>query len=470
MGLNYQWAKSSVDQIVVRGHEGSDSIDLQLGGENDQVSLVTDTVHASNSNLVFVATGFDHSSVAGGGGVDQLYFVDSAGDDQISAGQNENGLAFVSLERSTGESRQASGFEQNYIRSISGTDSLTATGSQESDLFGAYQDKAYFSVSDQATFVFDAFNDVAVDGNGGDDLANLSGTNSRDEFSVGPNTGVRNNDQGIVRVENFDRINAIASGLDQQHQTGAYDSLELVDSIGNDHLYQSNHDVVLSGEGFHLYGQGFTNVQVESVGGIDQATILDTAGNDRFKFTTVRVELQAEDLLVYATGFENVSFTATAGGNDRVTIIGSNGDDVLQAGVDDIYFAAATGDQLSISGVARTFADLGAGADRAELTGGTGDDRFEVGDENADFNTVMQFLRVHDFESVSFDGNGGSDSVEVSGPIDLLAALGDQATVVMENHRVQLSNFSDLDVDSIDDAIVDLDFDMLDFRTNLGGN
>ena len=469
-GIEYQWARSTVDQVVVRGHEGSDTIDLQLGGEDDQVSLLTDTVHARNFNLTFIATGFDHSSVAGGGGFDQLYFVDSVGDDQISAGQNENGSAFVSLDRSTGESRQATDFEQNYIRSISGTDSLVATGSHESDLFGAYQDKSFFNVSDQATFVFDAFQDVAVDGNGGDDVANLTATDRSDEFSVGPNTGIRNNDQGSVRVDDFDRINAIASDLNSQHLTGAYDSLELVDSVGNDSLYQSNLDVVLSGEGFHIYGQGFTNVQVESVGGFDQATILDTEGNDRFKFTTVGVELEAEDLLVYATGFENVSFTSTAGGNDRATIIGSNGDDVLRAGVDDIYFTTEFGSQLNIVGVARTYADLGGGEDRAELTGGTSDDQFEVGDEYADFNSVMQFLRVHDFQSVSFDGNGGDDSAEISGTIDLLAALGDQATVVMENHRVQLANFSALDVDSIDDAIVDLDFDTLDFRTNLDGN
>ena len=468
-GLEFQYSNSSVDQIVVRGHNGSDSIDLTLGDENDQVSLLTDTVHARNSNLVLVATGFDQSSVVSGGGFDQLYFVDSTGNDQISAGQNANGLAFVSLNRSTGESRQAVGFDQNYIRSLNGTDALAATGSQESDLFGAYQDRSYLNLSDQATFVFDSFNSVTVDGNGGDDLANLVGTDGKDEFLLGPNTGVRNNDQGSVSVNDFSRINAVATDLDQQKQTGNYDSLNLVDSIGNDSLYQNNQDVVLSGEGYHLYGQGFTNVQVESVGGIDQARIFDTAGNDTFKSTIAQVSLRAQDLLVSASGFEDVSFTSTAG-NDRATIIGSAGDDLLKAGVDDISFTTEAGNQLNLSGVARTFADLGPGDDRAELTGGAGDDQFEVGDENADFNSLMQFLRVRDFQNVSFDGNGGNDNVKISGTVDLLAALGDQATVVLENHRVQLADFSALDVDSIDDAIVDLDYDLLDFNTNLNGN
>ena len=75
--------------------------------------------------------------------------------------------------------------------------------------------------------------------------------------------------------------------------------------------------------------------------------------------------------------------------------------------------------------------------------------------------------RLHDFQEVSFDGNGGDDDVQVSGPIDLLAAIGDQATVVLENHRVQLTDFSALDVDSVDDAIIDLDFGSIDFTTNL---
>ena len=469
-GIEFQWSNQSIDQIFIRGHQGSDSIDLNLGNANDQVSLLTDTVHVSNSNFTLTATAFEHSSVVAGGGFNQLYFVDSTGNDQILAGQNDSGSAFVSLSDASAESRQAIGFNQNYIRSINGTDSLTATGSQGSDLFGAYQGKGYLTLSDQTSFVFDALNSVTVDGNGGDDLANLAGTDSQDRFSLGPNTGVRSNDLSFVRVDNFDRINAIASTLGQQQGTGNYDTLQLSDSTGNDHLYQSNQDVVLSGEGFHLYGQGFTDVKVESVGGVDRATILDTEGSDRFSFSTARVQLQAEDLLVYASGFENVSFVATLGGNDRATIIGSSGDDVLRAGVDDISLTTATGDRLSVSGVARTYADLGTGIDQADFTGGTSNDQFAVTEENADFTTLMQFLRVHDSQNVSFDGNGGDDTVEISGTIDLLAALGDQATVVMENHRVQLSNFSALDVESIDDAIVDLDFDMLDFKTNLGGN
>lgn len=465
-GIEFQWANDSVDQIFVRGHNGSDSIDLSLGDTNDQVTLLTDTVHAKNSNFVLTATGFDHSFVSGGGGFDQLYFIDSAGNDEISAGQNRDGLAFVGLSRS-GESRHAVGFEQNYIASFDGDDALSATGSQQADLLGAYQDIAYFNLSDQASFVFDSFDQVSVDGNGGDDVANLVGTSGRDEFSLGPNTGVRSNDQGTVSVEGFDRINAIASSLDQQKSSGQYDFLALVDSVGSDHLFQSNRDVVLSGDGFHVYGQGFVNVQVDSVGGQDRATILDTEGNDTFKFTTAGVQLQATDLLVNASGFENVSFSATAGGNDRATITGSSGADFLQAGVDDVSLTTQAGDQLQISGVERTFADLGGGEDQAELTGGTGDDQFAVDEDDADFNSVMQFLRLHDFQNVSFNGNGGEDDVEVSGPIDLLAAIGDQATVVLENHRVQLTNFSVLDVDSVDDAIVDIDFGLLDFTTNL---
>ena len=114
----------------------------------------------------------------------------------------------------------------------------------------------------------------------GDCVDSIESIDSNTTLVVISNTGVRNNDQGSVRVDGFDGINAIASGLDQQHASGQYDLLELVDSAGNDHLYQSNRDVVLSGGGFHLYGQGFVNVRANSIGGQDQATILDTEGND----------------------------------------------------------------------------------------------------------------------------------------------------------------------------------------------
>ena len=74
---------------------------------------------------------------------------------------------------------------------------------------------------------------------------------------------------------------------------------------------------------------------------------------------------------------------------------------------------------------------------------------------------------MRDFQDVSFDGNGGDDIVDVSAPIDLLAAVGDQATIVLERHRAELTDFSALDIDSVDGAIIDLDFDSLDFTTNL---
>lgn len=466
-GVDFQWENDSVDNILIRGEQGSDAIDLNLGSENDQVNLVSDEVRVRNSNFLLYATGFDRSSVFGGGGSDQLYFVDTVGDDQIFAGQNEDGLAFVSLESSTGESRQATGFERHFVASLNGTDSLTAIGSQEADLFGARQGRSFFSLSDQTRFLFDSFNSITVDGNGGNDVADLTGTDSRDKFSLGPNTGVRINDQGSVRVNDFDQVNAIASSLEQQQRSGNFDSLELTDSAGNDSFYHNNRDVVLVGEGFHLSGQGFVNVRAESVGGVDHATILDTAGNDTFSYTTEGVQLRARDLLVYAGGFESVSFTATAGGNDRATIIGSAGDEVLQAGVDDISFRAESGERLEINGVDRTFADLRGGDDQVELLGGAGSDRLDLDDNNADFTSASQFLRVRDFQDVSFDGNGGDDIVDVSAPIDLLAAIGDQATIVLERHRAELTDFSALDIDSVDGAIIDLDFDSLDFNTNL---
>jgi len=38
-GIEFQWANDSVETIFVRGHEGSDAIDLNLGSTNDQVTL-----------------------------------------------------------------------------------------------------------------------------------------------------------------------------------------------------------------------------------------------------------------------------------------------------------------------------------------------------------------------------------------------------------------------------------------------
>jgi len=133
-----------------------------------------------------------------------------------------------------------------------------------------------------------------------------------------------------------------------------WDRILVFESTGNDSFNYNNRNVILIGEGFHLFGQGFVNVRAESVGGVDDATILDTAGNDTFSYTTEGVQLRAQDLLVNASGFESVRFTATAGGNDRATITGSVGDDVLQASVGDVSFLAESGERLELSGVDRS--------------------------------------------------------------------------------------------------------------------
>lgn len=450
-GWQYHWAADQVQNVFVRSHQGNDSIDVTLGDANDHVSLLDEAVHVSNAGFSFIATGFDHAAVDGGLGFDHLYFVDSVGDDNIMAGVRDDGQKHVGL-TDTGHSRDAVGFEQNYIRSISGSDALTATGSDQADRFGAGETKSYFTLSDQTSFVFDNFVDTQVVGNGGRDVANLHGTQGDDTFSLAPEASQISNDSKSVRVRGFFQVNALAGNSGQ-------DVLNLTDSAGNDSFYQNNQDTVLIGDGFHFYGHGFKNIRAESIGGVDSALLNDTAATDQFRFSPGWTRLTSSNLSVRAIGFEHVNFDSSAGGSDRATVNGSSGHDVLSATVDTVNLQTADGSTLNLGGVSRTFVSLDDGEDRVDLVGSSLRETLDVDASYVEFESNDQYLKVHKFETVNFDGNGGGDSVGFEGTLDLLAAIGDQAQVVMDKHRVNLDDFSSLDVSSVDEAIANLNID-----------
>lgn len=450
-GWQYHWSADAVQNVFVRSHQGNDSIDVTLGTSNDQVSLLDEAVHIRNLEFSLIATGFDNAHVDGGSGLDNLYFVDSIGQDEISAGVRNDGQTHVSLTRS-GQSRNATGFEQNYIRSTSGADLISATGSSAADRLGAGETKSFLTLNDQTSFVFDNFTDTQIFGNGGQDVANLHGTQGDDTFSLTPEVSQISNASKTVQVRDFFQVNALAGNSGQ-------DVLNLTDSYGNDSFFQDNQDTVLIGQGFHFYGHGFKNIRANSVGGVDSAVIKDTAATDQFKFSPGWTQLTSSNLSVRATGFEHVSFDANNGGSDRATINGSAGDDQLSATVDTISLQTSDGQTLHLGGVGRTFASLGDGVDQVSLTGSSASEKLDVDDNYAEFESNEQYLKVHNFEEVNFDGNGGGDSAKFDGTLDLLAAIGDQAQVVMAKHRVQLDDFSTLDVSSVDQAISNLDID-----------
>jgi subtilisin family serine protease len=451
-GWQYHWASDSVQSVFVRSHLGNDSIDFSLGSNDDHVSMLTEAVHISNDSFQLTATGFDSANVDSGQGFDRLYFVDSAGRDEISAGRSDDGQNEVSLGTNDDEQRRAIGFEQNYVRSISGNDLINANGTSGADRFGSTGSKGYFLLGDQTSFVFDAFAETQVNGNGGGDVANLHGGPGDDTFSLTPNMSRVSNATSIVQVNGFFQVNALAG-------TGGNDVLNLTDSIGNDSLYQNNQDTVLIGQGFHFYAHGFKSIRVESVGGFDNAAIHDTIANDRFRFSPGWAQLSSTNLSVRATGFEQVSFSSSAGGRDRATVDGSSGDDALTATNAQVSLRTADGQSLSLDGIARTFVDLRDGNDTVDLIGSLTRDELAVDDAYAEFQSTAQFLKMLNFQDIQFDGNGGGDSVNLDGTIDLLAAIGDQAQVVMDKHRIQLNDFSVLDVESVDQAIANLDID-----------
>ena len=449
-GTNYVWNQDAIATIAIHAHQGNDSVDVALGQQDDHVTLKTNIAHVRNTDFTLTTTGFEHSAVAGGEGNNRLHFLDSTGNDQVAAGHNDAGQTFVSLATADGdESRIATDFNFSHVFSVQ------LTGSAGSDRVGANNGQTFLSLADSSQFLLDDFHQVAVDGNGGNDTANLFGSDGDDQFELGPGSASVTSENQLLTVTNFDQINATANSL--------ADRLTITDSAGDDSLSWNTTAAFLSGqtlEGdqYSVYAKGFGNARINSIGGQDQANISDTSNSDRFRFEDGQAQLTSQNIDVRVEGFEQVSFVAENGGYDRATVTGSDAAELLQATAGG--FSLGGGEHsLRVVGVDRSTVDLGGGENNIQIEGSENIEQLDVRESVAEFESTLQFLRMQNFQQLDFDGNGGGDSVEVDGVLDLLAAVGEEAELVLEKHRVRLSDFSVLDVNSVDQALANFDVD-----------
>ena len=216
---------------------------------------------------------------------------------------------------------------------------------------------------------------VSFDGNGGNDLVQLTGTAGSDAVILRPGTARITHDGKDVDLT-FTDIDTV-----EARTGGGSDTVELHGSAGNDRFKAYPDSAYMTGAGYRNEAIGFDGVRAYAGSGPDdRAYLYDSPGNDRFEAYRDRARMTGVGYDSYAQDFDRVYGYATASAaDDRAYLYDSPGDDRFEAKPTFARMMGA-GSYNRANGFDRVYAYATSGGanDRAYFYGSPGDDRFEA--------------------------------------------------------------------------------------------
>ena len=170
-------------------------------------------------------------------------------------------------------------------------------------------------------------------------------------------------------------------------------------------------------------------------------------------------------------GFKQVNLIARNGGYDQAILNGTDREDVVLADVDSSRMKMSNGQTTRVVGVEDTQIDMGGGIDLAFIAGSEGNETLDASYSQVELETTLQLLRITNVEHTHFEGNGGTDTVNIDevGELDLIKSLGDEAVAYLQDHTVTAKEFANLEASTVDNAIANYDLEKVDFEYILSG-
>jgi len=367
-GNEYNFDRSEVDSVEVRGDVNQDSVQVRLSERFERTVLRTNRVDAFDGQTSFRAIGFDDIDVYGSGGL--LAVAGTPGNDSFAGD-------YQKLSNYSGGSRSPGyGFDTAIADGKGGHDRVQFfTANTDDTLFARDNRAAVWNGVSRLVSI--GASELEINTRGGYDLANLSGTDSADQFFVdGVSAGFKNASIS-VSIADASRVNSFAG-------QGA-DTIDLVGSEAADRLSFANGILDLRTQSEHFVANGFGQIKVNGGGGADVAVISGTSGNDSIVGAEGIIDFGLGNRHLESVGFEKVSFVGRNEGHDRLQLVGSTGSDSFHVDADSATLGFASGGFVRAVGIGIFDVDLGAGNDLTSIAGSTGDDRLIVGEELVDY-------------------------------------------------------------------------------------
>jgi len=454
-GQSARFNQSDVNLVMFNGRDGVDSIEVNLSGTDDQVSVLQNRIEIRNQQFTLRAFGIQEADIHNGDGSDSLYIEGSKFDDIVKA--DGDSVLFSNQQFAA----NGGAFRSAYVLGEIGNDLIELEGSNGEDRFAHGENRTFFR-SQQLELIAKGFENVTADGNGGNDVANLIGTSAQDRIDIDQDSAEVSGGRSDASIDRFERTNVI--------NTDAEDLISLRGSDGDETLHSRDNSVILVSEKFSNYVSNLSNLTVNASQGNDVAYLLGSAGDDHLQHTADATSLENADGKIEIEGYDLVVARST-GGNDTAELTGSDQREAYFANIDTVQSTARNGDRVRAIGFAETNIDGGGGNDTIAFRGSAQDELLRLNFDNVEFETTLQMLRMANVQNSKFVGGGGEDRVEINEVqnLDLLSSIGDTAKAVLRNHTAAFSDVDNVEANAVDSAIAAYDLESVDFEYNLNG-
>ncbi len=431
-GTTYQINNNLVNRILVIGGAGTDAITASFGHDVDKAILQVGRVDVYGPQIAFTARGFETIDLDGGTSADQLIVWDSVGNDSFTADFNS-----ITID-GHGHANSATSFSRVRLRASDGFDIVQLAGSAGDDRFIANDGRNVLR-NEFNRISATGFEATSVTASGGQDYAHLFDSAGNDRFELSGNGF--HLDSGAYQIwgGGFERINAYSSS--------GFDSVVMHGSNAADNfVHRTDHSRLQSGSYLNV-AHGFEQISVWAQEGTDTARIHDSAGFDVFNAAGNQTRLQSVSQTLVTDGFELVDVRAIHGGLDSATLTGTAANDFVAGTASTVSLENAIGVEVTVRNFDQVTVNTLGGYDTSSLRGGIGNDHLRSLGSTLEFESTLQMLRIVNAENHLFNGGGGINEVvlEDFDHLDLLAAIGNQATAWLNSQRIEVFNFDFLE-------------------------
>lgn len=294
-GVHYEYALSQIQQIVLNGRGGHDSLQLALSGADDRIVIRSEHLAITSQAYTIRGSSFESLQIHGGGGNDSGFVFGSTGNDAFEIGP---GHLTATLGQRQVELEQVA---RLHASGGGGQDRVTLLDSLGDDRLSKIGDRLRL-VGPGFLTTAQGFFRVEVISRGGYDLANLTDSVHDDQITMNAAQTRILNQAERVFVQGFDRV--------QLHrQFGGQDQVLMMGTQQADRLEVQNATTTMTlANGVTNRAVGFSDVVVDAGGGEDAAKIV-ARGNGKTLFANRQeVRLSQTDRSIRMQAFEQVQY------------------------------------------------------------------------------------------------------------------------------------------------------------------
>jgi hypothetical protein len=348
------------------------------------------------------------------------------------------------------------------IQGNGGSDSLQATLSGQNEQIAVGPNQLYANSPDQ-WLVAKGIASISVNGGGGVDQAIVYDSAGDDKFEFSRHRLDADLNSSSVVLSQVEMIKAIAGK--------GFDSVILRDTQSDERLIGNNDHVMMVGSDFENTVAGFEKIEALATGGFDSAQLQDTKFDDKIVMNSVETRIVNEDSLLVVDGFDRINVLQRSGGDDIVSLLGTNGNDQVNCangGVSQLLSNGVTHRAVGFDNVA---INSRGGEDAVRIVGSAGAKSLYADLDEVNFTSATGQIRMTAVEQVNYSG------VDQLGEIvfadfsedDLLTAKSTSVSAQIANLKINAEDISFLTASTKESHTSEFEIAAVDFLFMLDG-